>query len=69
MDGINVPGITTVRPVESVGVLPFALEKLCDVREYCSLSGVKERLKMVETPGCYFCIDMLSKAVPSVAFQ
>lgn len=69
MDGIKVPGITTVRRVESVEALSFVLEKLCDVREYCSLSGVKEQLKMVESPGWYSCIDRLSKAVPSVAFQ
>lgn len=69
MDGINVPGVATLRPVESVEALPSVLGKLCDVREYCSLSEVKEQLKMVESPGCYSCINTLSKAVPSVAFQ
>lgn len=73
MIGVNVPGIPTVRSAVDNHWSLCPLEVLTRSRT-CSddlgnSSGDRTTLKVVEGTGSYSCIDMLSKAVPTIAFQ
>lgn len=72
MIGVNVPGIPAVRSAADNhwSLCPSEVWihlRTCDDLGNCS--GDRTTLIVVEGTGSYSCIDMLSKAVPTIAFQ